>query len=146
MSSLNIHKALMDAVEAVVADMVVPEIVENTPRDLKKYPIKNINRKDGKRPKRQKVGAHKWVVRANGNYYNAVTGELKKSISYERKFDRVSVGVLGEWPASNYAHFQEFGTRYMAPRFFVRNSVYWPGKHAQILRQIQKKFNQNLWR
>jgi len=54
-----IKKALTDAVEVVVADMIVPDIIDNTPRNLQKYPIKNVDRIDGKPPQRRKNGPYR---------------------------------------------------------------------------------------
>lgn len=98
----TLRNIVSHALEAA-ALVAVDAIVEVTPRDKKRLP-KNINRKDGKRPKRKKG-----VVSILGNYYPAVTGNLKKSIGYERYRDfGILVGSERNGHAAKYAKTQEF--------------------------------------
>lgn len=92
-----IEEMAYNALEAA-ALVAVEKIVEVTPRDLERPP-KNINRKDGKRPKRKRG-----VTSFGGNFYPQVTGNLGKSIGYERSGKMaVKVGAEASGPASKYA-------------------------------------------
>lgn len=90
---------------AAAATEAAVQAAENAPRDWARPP-KNINRKDGKRPNRKRG-----VVSKDGDYYQAVTGNLKRSIGYEIESGGLSarVGVAAHGPASAYARAQEFG-------------------------------------
>lgn len=94
------------------------KIRENTPRDLERLP-NNINRKDWLAPTR------KWMnpVMIGWNWYEWVTGNLKRSIGHE-KIWRLEFQVwVKKWPASAYAYAQEYGYWHIPERSFVRKGI-----------------------
>lgn len=95
-----LREKLLDAIEAVVVDVIVPDIQDATPRDIEKYPIQNINRKDGLVPRRntRKDNKHRYrkPVNLDGNWYAGVTGNLRRAVGYERTIRDVRVGILSE--------------------------------------------------
>lgn len=137
MSSENFAKILEEmvghALEAA-ALVAVEDIVEVTPRDLERPP-RNINRKDGKRPIRKRG-----VTSFGGNFYPQVTGNLKKSIGYERSGKMaVRVGTEASGPASKYARAHEFGlpNKNVPPRPYISRPYTDSGTQQKILREFE---------
>lgn len=99
---------------------LVSKIIEVTPRDLDRLP-QNINRKDWKAPSRS---SYFKPVQINWNWYEGVTGTLKRSVSHEKIENfYFLIGVL-KWPATKYAMAQEFWTIHIPPRSFVRKWIF----------------------
>lgn len=129
----TLRNIVSHALEAA-ALVAVDAIVEVTPRDKKRLP-KNINRKDGKRPKRKKG-----VVSILGNYYPAVTGNLKKSIGYERYRDfGILVGSERNGHAAKYAKTQEFWLpkKNVPPRPYVSRPYHDVVVQKRMLKEAQ---------
>lgn len=92
------------------------KILDIAPRDLERLP-ENINRKDGKKPKRS---THFKPINIAGSWYSGISGKLKQSISHEQAGQlEYKIGIV-LWTANEYAKFLEFGTRKMRPRSFLR--------------------------
>ena len=113
-----------------VSLFLVDEIVKITPRDLNRLP-NNINRKDGKAPYRS---SHYKPVQIWWNWYEWVTGMLKRSISHEKIEDFYFLIWVQKGPATKYAKYQEwikkdwtileYGSVFSPPRSFIRKWVY----------------------
>ncbi len=130
-----LNEWLNAALEAA-ALVAVDEIVKVAPRNLEDLP-KNINRKDGKTPIRR------WKrkpVMIFGNWYEWVTGNLQKSIAYERRRNKVYVGVTQHGGANEYAKHLEYGTRYIRPKRYIRNTIKDEQVRAKMMKEAQDAF------
>lgn len=112
------------------------KIVEITPRDWSRPP-QDIDRKDGKAPRRSRG---RQPVSHGGHWYAGVTGNLRRSVTYEEvgELDFI-IGVV-QWPVEEYAKAQEFGTSRMPARSFLRRGIIEHNK--EIIRIIESVFTQ----
>ncbi|NDK09756.1 hypothetical protein GW846_03175 [Candidatus Gracilibacteria bacterium] len=94
------------------------KIRENTPRDKNRLPD-NINRKDGLAPIRK--GRNPVII--GGNWYEGVTGNLKRSIGHEKLGDMIYQLGVKKGPATEYARAQEYGYAHIPERSFVRKGI-----------------------
>jgi HK97 gp10 family phage protein len=119
------------------------EIVKVTPRDLERLPINTIDRKDGQPPRRRSGPK---PVQILGNWYEWVTGNLKRSIAHgvDRKWYSVNVGVTSSGPAANYAKYLEYGTARMAPRSFLQKTIEDPRIQEKLAQAFENAFFQRL--
>lgn len=115
--------------EAILAGLVaawnllVSEIVKITPSDVNRIDMnKPIDRKDGKRPYRSGKYRPRQIF---SHWYEGVTGNLKRSVSYEVNVGKklVEVGTLADGPAENYGKYLEYGTARMQARPFLRPTI-----------------------
>ncbi|MCP4523343.1 MAG: hypothetical protein GY828_03925 [Candidatus Gracilibacteria bacterium] len=120
--SLNtyaIEKSIDESL-SITSNLLVAKVRENTPRDKKRLPKNTINRKDGKKPFRS---SHYKPVQINGNWYEGVTGNLKRSISMEKLSNtNYAVGII-KGPTEEYGKHLEFGTDVMEERSFLRKGL-----------------------
>lgn len=112
------------------------KIVEMTPRDWTRPP-QNINRKDGKAPTRK---SGRQPVSRWGNWYEGVTGNLRRSISYEERWTLDFIIWVVQWPVEEYARAQEFGTSKIPARSFLRRGIIQHNK--EIMGIIESVFTQ----
>jgi len=130
-----LEKACEFALKAT-ADTIKNEIILITPRDKKRLPINTINRKDGKKPIR--IKAHFKPINIGWNWFEWVSGQLKKSIETEKINKNYYKIWVTKWPASEYWKFLEFWTVNMKPRSFLRKWLYDNSEKAKKI--FQKAF------
>lgn len=112
------------------------KIIEMTPRDWSRPP-KPIDRKDGKPPIRN---TGRKPVSHGGHWYEWVTGNLRRSITYEEVWELDFIIWVVQWPTEEYARAQEFGTSRMPARSFLRRGII---EHSKdISRIIESVFTQ----
>jgi len=140
--SIN-ERAFDEAINAGLAQvwlMLQNEIVKITPRDINRIDMnKPIDRKDGKRPKRRSHYKPKQIF---GHWYEWVSGNLKRSVSFEvdESRKRVEVGTLADGPAQNYWKYLEYGTARMQARPFLRPTIADKKVQAMLVSEFERTF------
>jgi hypothetical protein len=119
-------KYAIDEASKVVASQLLSFAKENVPRDKKRLP-KPIKLKFRDKPLRNiRKGNKKYYrppVMINWEWYEWVTGNLKKSLSMEKTDDfEYSVGVQ-EWPTEDYWYKQEYWDTTTPARSYLRKSL-----------------------